>query len=236
MQVPIRCCICATQAVPIADWHQANKTRHACHTGESCPLQDGMPCRNPVNIDTCPYCDYHVGSEYKKVQSKRGQFAESKLHSAFKQQNGKGQSGVRSFKQSASRVARARRAVLVQLVLLHLLLRLQLQQTTPRFRWLHRHFHNSAVVANLWQHAESKQLSNAVHWPWPPKFRLPRSFQGATPSAACPVLQQVQLPAHALSYADSLIAACRSQSGQQTPTDDREWGGSGRPAAEDEVA
>eukprot|EP00891_Asterochloris_glomerata_P006657 jgi/Astpho2/6657/fgenesh1_pg.00101_%23_46_t len=57
--------------------------------------KDGMPCRNPVNVDTCPYCDYHVGSEFKKVQSKRGQFAESKLHSAFKQQGGKGLSGAK---------------------------------------------------------------------------------------------------------------------------------------------
>ena len=65
-----------------------------------------MPCRNPVNVDTCPYCDYHVGSEFKKVQSKRGQFAESKLHSAFKQQGGKGLSGVCSLKQPASRAAK----------------------------------------------------------------------------------------------------------------------------------
>ena len=121
----MRCCLCATQAVPIA----ANKTLRLCHTCKRCPLQDGMPCRNPVNIDTCPYCDYHVGSEFKKVHSKRGQFAESKLHSAFKQQGGKGQSGGSTFKHSASRAARVRQGVSRQLrVLPHLLLSLQPQQ------------------------------------------------------------------------------------------------------------
>ena len=167
-----------------------------------------MPCRNPVNIDTCPYCDYHVGSEFKKVQSKRGQFAESKLHSAFRQQGGKGQSGVCSSKRSASRAARARQGVSVQLhVLLHLFLRLQLQQESMPSHVVDGCFATSTT--RLWFRTmrppdvpmaacRLKLMSNAVHWPCPPVFRLAQPLHGASSSAACPVLQQVLLHAHAL--------------------------------------
>lgn len=52
------------------------------------PLQDGTPCRNAVNISTCPYCDYHVQSQYNKIRSQRSELKDSRLHHAFHYANG----------------------------------------------------------------------------------------------------------------------------------------------------
>ena len=50
--------------------------------------QDGAPCRNPVNVNACPFCDYHVQSEYSKIRSKRTEFKDSRLHLAFQHADG----------------------------------------------------------------------------------------------------------------------------------------------------
>lgn len=54
----------------------------------SCVVQDGTPCRNAVNISTCPYCDYHVQSQYNKIRSKRSELKDNRLHNAFHYTNG----------------------------------------------------------------------------------------------------------------------------------------------------
>ncbi len=33
--------------------------------------KDGQPCGNVVNLSDCPYCQYHMASEFKKLSSKR---------------------------------------------------------------------------------------------------------------------------------------------------------------------
>ena len=33
--------------------------------------KDGQPCGNVVNLSECPYCQYHMASEFKKLSSKR---------------------------------------------------------------------------------------------------------------------------------------------------------------------
>ena len=51
-------------------------------------VQDGTPCRNAVNISACPFCDYHVQSEYNKIRSKRTECKDSHLHRAFHHADG----------------------------------------------------------------------------------------------------------------------------------------------------
>ena len=51
-------------------------------------MQDGTPCRNAVNINACPFCDYHVQGEYNKIRSKRSECKDSHLHRAFHHANG----------------------------------------------------------------------------------------------------------------------------------------------------
>ncbi|KAA6429228.1 MAG: MCM10 protein [Trebouxia sp. A1-2] len=50
--------------------------------------KDGTPCRNAVNINACPFCDYHVQGEYNKIRSKRSECKDSHLHRAFHHANG----------------------------------------------------------------------------------------------------------------------------------------------------
>ncbi|KAL3163124.1 hypothetical protein ABBQ32_009538 [Trebouxia sp. C0010 RCD-2024] len=50
--------------------------------------KDGTPCRNAVNINSCPFCDYHVQSEYNKIRSKRTECKDSRLHRAFHHADG----------------------------------------------------------------------------------------------------------------------------------------------------
>ena len=51
-------------------------------------MQDGTPCKNAVNINACPFCDYHVQGEYNKIRTKRGECKDSRLHRAFHHANG----------------------------------------------------------------------------------------------------------------------------------------------------
>ncbi|KAL0050163.1 hypothetical protein WJX82_005580 [Trebouxia sp. C0006] len=50
--------------------------------------KDGTPCKNAVNINACPFCDYHVQGEYNKIRTKRGECKDSRLHRAFHHANG----------------------------------------------------------------------------------------------------------------------------------------------------
>ncbi|KAL0042006.1 hypothetical protein WJX77_000505 [Trebouxia sp. C0004] len=50
--------------------------------------KDGTSCRNAVNINACPFCDYHVQGEYNKIRSKRSECKDSHLHRAFHHANG----------------------------------------------------------------------------------------------------------------------------------------------------
>lgn len=46
--------------------------------------RDGQPCTVPVNTARCPYCSYHVNSEYKRLQSKRLELGGGNLKTAFR--------------------------------------------------------------------------------------------------------------------------------------------------------
>ncbi len=47
-------------------------------------MQDGTPCTAGVNISKCPFCEYHVAGEYKKMAPRRGGFTDSLLPTAFR--------------------------------------------------------------------------------------------------------------------------------------------------------
>ena len=51
-------------------------------------MQDGTLCRNAVNISACPFCDYHVQSEFNKIRSRRSECKGSHLHRAFHHADG----------------------------------------------------------------------------------------------------------------------------------------------------
>lgn len=59
-------------------------------------IQDGTKCRNPVNLSVCRFCDYHVQSESKRINSNRGVLQDSsfaaKLNSQAEQAGGLSQS------------------------------------------------------------------------------------------------------------------------------------------------
>ena len=40
-------------------------------------MQDGTKCRNPVNISKCRFCDHHVQTESKRINSTRGVLQDS---------------------------------------------------------------------------------------------------------------------------------------------------------------
>ena len=46
-------------------------------------VQDGERCRNAVNTAECRFCEYHVASEFRKLQPSRGGFLDSMLSTAF---------------------------------------------------------------------------------------------------------------------------------------------------------
>jgi len=46
-------------------------------------LQNGQPCRTPVNTRICEYCSIHVKKEYNQLQSKRHELQGNSLKSAF---------------------------------------------------------------------------------------------------------------------------------------------------------
>lgn len=41
-----------------------------------------------MNISSCPFCDYHVQSQYNKIRSSRTELKGSHLHKAFHYSNG----------------------------------------------------------------------------------------------------------------------------------------------------
>ncbi|GAB4814670.1 hypothetical protein N2152v2_001716 [Parachlorella kessleri] len=48
--------------------------------------KNGEPCRMPVNAARCPYCPYHVQSEYNRLKpTRRNEFQETNLKTAFRQ-------------------------------------------------------------------------------------------------------------------------------------------------------
>lgn len=40
-------------------------------------MQNGTSCRNPVNISKCRFCDYHIQTESRRVNSSRGVLQDS---------------------------------------------------------------------------------------------------------------------------------------------------------------
>lgn len=40
-------------------------------------MQDGTKCRNPVNMSKCRFCDHHVQTESKRINSTRGVLQDS---------------------------------------------------------------------------------------------------------------------------------------------------------------
>jgi Primase zinc finger len=54
-------------------------------------LQDGLRCTVGVNVAKCPFCDFHVAKEYKKMAPRRGGFTDSLLPTGFSRSSASGQ-------------------------------------------------------------------------------------------------------------------------------------------------
>lgn len=71
-------------AYPLHTEQQCIQTHSTCCQNPT-HAQDGQPCRMPVNISQCPYCEYHVASQYKAMQLKVApQFADNNLMTAYR--------------------------------------------------------------------------------------------------------------------------------------------------------
>lgn len=49
-----------------------------------CILQDGQPCRIPVNVSKCEFCSHHVKQEYNRLSTSRIELQGGALKTAFK--------------------------------------------------------------------------------------------------------------------------------------------------------
>lgn len=59
--------------------------------------QDGTPCTAGVNVAKCPFCEYHVAKEYRKMAPRRGGFTDSLLPTGFRRSVTATQPGVLTF-------------------------------------------------------------------------------------------------------------------------------------------
>ena len=54
-------------------------------------VQDGLRCTVGVNVAKCPFCEFHVAKEYKKMAPRRGGFTDSLLPTGFSRGGATGQ-------------------------------------------------------------------------------------------------------------------------------------------------
>jgi hypothetical protein len=61
------------------------------------PLQDGLRCTVGVNVAKCPFCEFHVAKEYKRMAPRRGGFTDSLLPTGFSRGGATGQPCERTW-------------------------------------------------------------------------------------------------------------------------------------------